>query len=352
MPVARVGMTLTQNVFSGFETQGEVSRNRARANSAAYQLLASIQDTTYNIAQYYLEVLQEQELVRLAEVNVSEHRKISDMVGKRAKAGLSNDSDYKQTQGRLALAESQLLAEKSNLQDVIARYKTATGEYPENLSLPHSIPHAELPKTEHEAIHYAVSHYPVVKSAQADVAQACEQHEVSKAPNYPRLDILADINRNRNEGGLRGPSYDQAVFLQATYDIYAGGSKVARQKETSHLFIQAQEIMQNSVRQAKENTKIAWDLYDTARKVSPMLKEHRDSTVNTVNAYHSQFTLGKRTLFDLLDVQNELYNANKEYTSNRYKILISQYRLLHSMGVLAQRIHVPLPAEIRPYTHL
>lgn len=346
MPVTRAGVLVRENVFSGFETTGEVARNKARANSAAYQLLASIHDTAHNVAQFYLEVLQEEELVRLARENLAAHRKIRHMIRLRSRAGLANESDYIQTQGRVALAESQLSAELNNLNDSIARYKRVTGEYPDGLFIPHQIHSSFLPRSEREAIAAAVANYPIVKSARSDITQACEQHEVAKATNYPRIDVVADLNRNRNEGGLRGPSYDQAIFLQASYDVYAGGAHVARQKETAYLFDQAKEIMHNSVRQAKENAKIAWNFYETSRRVLPMLKHHRDSSVNTVSAYGSQYKLGKRTLFDLLDVQSELYNARREYQIGRFKLLTSQYRLLHSTGTLIQAMHLTLPDEI------
>lgn len=348
MPEMRSGLELRQNVFAGFETKGEVARNKARANSAGYQLLANIQDTAYNIAQYYIEVLQERELVRIAEANVRAHRSLNHMIGSRTKAGLSNDADFVQTQGRVALAESQLAAERNNLQDAIARYKTVTGEYPQDLQLPSDIPDSVLPRSEQEAIASAIVYYPVVKAARSDVVQACEQHEVAKAPNYPRIDILANLNRNLNEGGLRGPTYDEGIFLQASYDIFAGGKYIGRERETAHLYKQASDIMDNSVRQAKENAKIAWDYYYTSRKVLPMLRRHSETTRNTVTAYQSQFTLGKRTLFDRLDVQNELYNARRDYVAGKYKILTAKYRLLHSMGILLQVLHISLPEEVNP----
>ncbi len=63
MPVREVGMTLDQMVFDGYATSGEVLRNIARANGAAYLMLAEMQDSAMNAIQAYLDVLREKELV-------------------------------------------------------------------------------------------------------------------------------------------------------------------------------------------------------------------------------------------------------------------------------------------------
>lgn len=349
MPVTQVGMTLDQMVFDGYETSGEVLRNVARANSAAYQVLAAMQDVAMNAINAYLDVLREKELVALAQKNVDDHHTILGDIKARTDQGLSTSADYVQVQGRLALAETNLFAEKSNLQDAIARYHLAVGDYPEDLSMPSQVPASYIPKTEQEAIDYAVRNNPIVRSAQADIQAAYEQRQVSKAKNYPRVDLQLGIDRNYNVGGVRGPDNDQFAFARVSYDLYAGGSIIGRQKETEHLLGQAQEIMLNAHREAEQETRLAWDNLVTAKRVVSYLKEQSYSTGNTVSAYKDQFGLGKRTLLDLLDVQNESYSSKKAYIEGIYKIRLSEFQLLHVMGNLVQTLYIPLPRETYIY---
>ncbi len=97
--------------------------------------------------------------------------------------------------------------------------------------------------------------------------------------------------------------------------------------------------MRNTYRQAQQDTKFAWDSLVTSRALLKDLKEHTSSSANTVTAYNSQFDLGKRTLLDLLDVQNETYAARKAYVEGKYKVIVSEFQLLHNMGNLIQ-VHV------------
>jgi adhesin transport system outer membrane protein len=349
MPVREVGLTLDQMVFDGYATSGEVLRNVARANSAAYQVLAAMQDSAMNAIQAYLDVLREKELVQLAQNNVNAHHTIMGNIKARVDRGLSNDADYVQVQGRLALADSNLFAEKSNLQDAIARYRLAVGDYPGDLNLPSQVPSYYIPRTEQDAIAYAEINNPVVRSAMADIQAAYQQRQVAKAKNYPRLDLQLGIDRNSNVGGTRGPDDDQFAFAKVSYDLYSGGAIIGRQKETEHLLGQAQEIMRNTYRQAQQDTKFAWDALMTSRSLVKYLKEHVSSSSNTVTAYNDQFGLGKRTLLDLLDVQNETYSAKKSLIEGNYKILVSEFQLLHNMGNLVQAMFIPLPKETYVY---
>lgn len=349
MPAAAAGISLDQNIFAGFETMGEVLRNKARTNAAAYQLLASIQDVAYDSAEAYIDVLRGNALVELAQKNLAAHANLLNMIKLRTKAGLSNNADYIQAQGRWALARSQLLSEQNNRQDAISRYLRVTGDYPVDLSTPRLILASELPKTAKNAVAYAIRNNPVVRSAQADILQAREQHVVANSTNYPRLDLKVNVDRNRNQAGVRGPAYNDSAFLQVSYDLFAGGAQVARQSETVHLLDQSYDIFYNAIRQSRESTKIAWNLYETSRSVLPFLKENRNAAINTVIAYKNQYQLGKRTLFDLLNVQNEVYNSSRQYIDGQFKFLLSEYGLLHSMGSLVQTLGMPLPKETKLY---
>ena len=50
--------------------------------------------------------------------------------------------------------------------------------------------------------------------------------------------------------------------------------------------------------------------------------------------YNEQLSLGKRTLLDLLDVQNELLRAKVAHVSGRYAERLAEYRVLAATGQL------------------
>ncbi|MEK9720601.1 MAG: TolC family protein, partial [Quisquiliibacterium sp.] len=110
-----VGITLQQMLFDGFYTRNEVSRLGYARLVRFYELLDSSESTALAAMQAYADVAKESELVKQAEENYGEHRLVTELIAERVKAGVSRRVDSEQADGRLALAESNLITEMSNL---------------------------------------------------------------------------------------------------------------------------------------------------------------------------------------------------------------------------------------------
>ncbi len=337
MPHREEGIMLDQSLFDGFATTGEVKRNRARVSSAAYKILSTVEDAMEKDVEVYLAVLREQELLDLTQVNVAFHQKIMDLVSERTQSGVSELADLYQAQGRLSLAKSNLVAEASNLSDAKANFYRAVGVMPARLVMPPPPDPRYVPGSVKEAIDIGIKNNPVVQSASADINSAIAQHEVAKAANYPKVNLQLSASRDHNEGGVRGPSFDQYVMLRVTYDLFSGGADVGRQTETAYQIQQAKEIKKHAIRQLVEAVRLSWDSYFTAENQLPWLFAHHAEALRTVNAYSKEYQIGKRRLLDLLDGQNELFAADRAYITGKYEILIAQYRMLRDMGIL---IHI------------
>jgi adhesin transport system outer membrane protein len=60
-------------------------------------------------------------------------------------------------------------------------------------------------------------------------------------------------------------------------------------------------------------------------------------------AYQKQFSLGERTLLDLLDSENELFTAQQRLTQVKNLQLFTQYRIKATMGELLKSQGVVAP---------
>ena len=64
-------------------------------------------------------------------------------------------------------------------------------------------------------------------------------------------------------------------------------------------------------------------------------------------AYARQFDRGQRTLLDLVDIQNEIFNNETTLTTEKYTIIFGVYRTLATMGRLLDVMQIRLPNEAR-----
>ncbi len=337
-------LRLRQMLFDGFNTPNEVARTRSVVDSRAYYVQGTSESLALRTVEVYLEVLKRREMVTLAENNLQAHKRINDQIGLRSERGVGSTADLDQSVARVALAENNLYTEQVNLADAEANFFSATGRMPDELELPASIK-GELPADVGSAQQAMMDNNPFLKSAQADVNAAEKQYEVAKSPFYPRFDLELATTADDNTQGDEGHYNTWRAAVVMNYNLFNGMRDKARLQSAAHQINQSMDIRNNALRVVNENLSLAWNAMENARLQTPKARDYADYTSRVREAYQQQFSLGQRSLLDLLDSDNELFTANRRYTEVRYTDEFSMYRVIAAMGELLKKQNVVAPAE-------
>lgn len=344
-------LRLRQMLFDGFNTPNEVARTRSVVDSRAYYVQGTSQSLALRTVEVYLEVLKRREMVTLARNNLQAHQRINDQIGLRSERGVGSTADLDQSVARLALAENNLYTEQVNLADAEANFFSATGRMPDELEPPTSI-RGELPADVHSAQQAMMDNNPFLKSAQADVHAAEKQYEVAKSPFYPRFDLELATTADDNVQGDEGHYNTWRAAVVMNYNLFNGMRDKARLQSAAHQINQSMDIRNNALRVVNENLSLAWNAMENARLQTPKAREYAEYTSRVREAYQQQFSLGQRSLLDLLDSDNELFTANRRYAEVRYTEEFSMYRVIAAMGELLKKQNVVAPAEAVALTNV
>jgi adhesin transport system outer membrane protein len=334
---------LRQMLFDGSSTTNEVGRTRSIVSSRAFYVQGTAQDLALRAVEVYLEVLKRRELLDLAKNNLQAHLRVNDQIGLRSQRGVGSTADVDQSRARRALAENNFYTAQVDLNDAEANFFSATGRMPDELEPLASIK-GEIPSDLQAAKQIMLDNNPFLKSAQADVESAEKQYEGSKSAFYPTVAAELAAGANNNLSGEEGHNNDWRAGVTVNYNLFRGGSDKARLQSNAHRINQAMDIRNNALRQISENMSLAWNAMNNARVQTPYAREYAETTTRVRAAYQDQFGLGQRTLLDLLDSENELYNASRNYATIRYTEEYSMYRILANEGVLFSKLKVALPA--------
>ncbi len=337
-------LRLRQMLFDGFNTPNEVARTQAVVNSRAYRLLGTSESLALRTVEVYLDVLMRREMVTLARNNLQAHQRINDQIGLRSRQGVGSTADLDQSEARLALAQNNLYTEEVNLADAEANFFSAVGRLPDQLETPSSVK-GNMPADLLAARQTVMDNNPFLKSAQSDVNAAEKQYEVAKSPFYPRFDLELATNANDNVQGDEGHYNTWRAAVVMNYNLFNGMRDKARLQSAAHQINESMDIRNNALRVLNENLSQAWNAMENARLQTPKARDYADYTSRVREAYQQQFSLGQRTLLDLLDSENELFTANRRYTEVRYGEEFSMYRVVAAMGDLLRQQQVVVPAE-------
>ena len=348
---------LQQNLFQGFGTENEVGRQQATANSRGYALLNTTERTALTVAQVYLDVLTRREMVHLAEENLKSHERIFDQIKLRTSRGVGKMADMDQAEARLAQARNNLITEQTNLADANTNYMSVVGQEPDQLEKPVGIVTA-LPATLDEARRQMIADSPVLRSAESDITAAEKQYESAKSTFYPRFDAVLQRSANDNIAGDPGHDNSYSAMLNMQFNLFNGGTDKANLQSKASQASQALDIRNNALRQLNEELGLAWNAYNNATQQVPIAQEYVDRSTRVRTSYQQQFSLGERTLLDLLDSENELFTAQQRLAQIKNLQLYTQYRIKADMGQLlrSQGVVAPMASvvqnDIKPSVNL
>jgi len=337
---------LRQHLFAGGGIVNEVRRNQYITQSQRFKTQGVAEDLALEITKDYLAVLMHERLYAFSVSNLRAHRAVFRMIKARADAGVSREAEVDQAVARLALAESNQISSQADLQEVRINYAKVVGKWPEHLTWPIIPASKYLPGNLGKAIEKGMDNHPTVKSSYADVKQAKAQYKVARSSYYPKVDVVLNSSKNKNLSGLLGPNDSTSAMLRMNYNAFRGGADAAYVRQTAFQVQEAYEAKNRTLLQLKEAIRLSWNACTSATLRLRPLKAHVVASRKTRTAYQDEFKVGKRTLLDLLDSQNELYQSEIELARGQNDEVLSRYRILNGMGSLLYYLKLKLPVNV------
>ena len=338
--IAGVNLTITQLLFDGFATSSNVARLGRAKREAYFRLVDAAERIALEAVRAYEDVSRYQRLVALAEDNVARHKDVRDRILKRVEAGVGRQVDSEQATGRLALAESNLVVERSNLHDVSVRYQRIVGSWPAPNLQPAQLSEQPLPENIVNALEVAYSNHPALAAATESIHANREQYRNRKGAYYPRLDLRLRGEHGDDIDRILGQSTDGVAEVVLNYNLFSGGRDRYAVKQAEHQISEAEERREQTCREVRQVLRIAYNDHDQLGDRLAFREAHRDTTAKSRDAYLDQFQIGQRTLLDLLDTENEYFEAQRAYVNDSFDHSIASARTLAGMGKLRPAIGI------------
>ena len=332
-------LRLRQLIYDGRATASEADRQKARYNSQLFDTLATEETTALRVAEVYINALRQSELLELLGASLDAHQNIYDQMSLRSDAGVGSRSDLDQIAARLALANSNYIAGQNNLQDAISNFYGVVGYLPESSTMERPSLFTFTDKLE-SSLQIAFDNHPQLKSAEADIEAAKAQHRASKSAFYPTLTLEGDRTINEDIDGVEGTNEDWVIALRLRYNLYRGGADSARKNQTAELIGAAQEVRATTKRQVEEGLRLSWSAYTFTTQQIEFLTAYVTSVEATREAYLKQFNIGRRSLLDLLNTENEVLDAKRNFLNADYDRLLAQYRVVQAEGNLSNKLGI------------
>ena len=322
---SEASLVLQQTIWDGLATLSRYKIGVTRLDSAASRLLDNSEAAVLDALLAHLEVYRQRRLVALSELNVQNHKDILVSQEERQRLGASSVADVTQTRGRLARAQASLVDTRSALEIAMSQYKQLVGKDPGELEAPY-LPGNPYPSLE-TVLSDSQTQNPKVKALQADVNTARNQVKLDKATYHPQIYLEVGPSYSWQAQGSQTYDWGTGVMLRMSWNIFNGFYDYYNVKGDAARMRQTREQLNSQTNNLAQQTAATWSSLISAQEQSKFFEVAVENCTMTRDAYLQQFNVGQRSLLDVLDSENELYNFSMQLVTSRLNEVAAHYKL-------------------------
>jgi len=337
---------IRQLLVDGFTSINEIWRQAARVDAAAYRVRERSELIALDAAEAYIDVVRYSQLIAIAIENLAAHRRIQENVEARFQGGRAGEGDLEQVRERVFAAEAALAQFRQQYDEAKGTFRKVIGIEPYNLRKPSRL-HG-LPGSRDESLAVALRHNPTIQAAQADRDAAKYAFDATVGSFLPTISLEGRGLYAVNTDAQYGARNDASGFVVASWDIFRGGQDSWRRAEMAERY--GEQTMRHArlQRDAFESIDKAWSARTlTSARITALIQQIA-SDRKVIAAYQKEYELGQRSLIDLLNAQNQLFNGLVSLESVRAVAVFADYQLLAAMGQLLAYLKAPHPVDAEP----
>jgi outer membrane protein len=339
-----LGVNLRQMVYdrSNFT---RLKSQQALSQASDFQLRSAGDTLVTRTSAAYFNVLVAIETLAAAEAQEAALKKQFDFANKRLEVGLAPITDVHEARAQYEGARANTIVSRNALEDAYQALAEITGKSVRNLkSLPADFQPALPSSNDADGwVAAAIANNPALRAQQLQVRSSEADVETARAGHWPTLYLNGSYGDNKSWGestfegatlpsdrDSRGPSFG----LTLSVPIFSGGATQSRVRQAIAQRDVAADQLEQQKRALVRNTRNA---YQTLVAGISEVEARRLALVSARSAYSASqvgLEVGTRTVLDVLNNQQTLFNAEREFALARYNFLQSRLLLEQAAGTL------------------
>ncbi|SFT87386.1 outer membrane protein, adhesin transport system [Pseudovibrio denitrificans] len=342
----QVSVEAEQLLFDGFGSVNEIYRQSARVDGAALRVLERSEAIALDAVEAYIDVVRHQKILNKSKENTALHQRLAREVKERYDGGETGAADLAQVQERVAATRMITASVRKSLLDAMAKYRRVVGVAPNNL-MAVSAANSAAAKSLSSALAMSRQSNPLILSAEADTDAAGFALEQSSSSFMPRVTLNGSANFGDDLNGYEGRSDDYRIMVRLKWNLYNGGYDSAMRGRAVEQLAEAQARVDRMRRETDEAVEQAWASVQTTRERISALRQTVSANQRVVSGYRQEYNIGQRSLLDVLNAENALFNSRIDLISAEYILKFSTYQLQGTTGNLLAMFDITPPAEAR-----
>jgi len=342
-------LNLNQTVFD-FSKMANLLGARALSKQADAALSAATQDLMVRVSKAYFTILQDEDNLAYSKANKTWLAKLLDQVKQQYRVGLKTMTDVYATQANYDSAVANTITAYNQVQNDRENLRVITGQLYEQINkLSSGFPFISPQPNSIEAwVKKAELQNWSIKAEQFAVTNKLQNIRQQFAGHLPTLNANAGYSNNYSYTSqslyLLGRPSDQSgptrtitknIGLTLNLPVFQGGYVSAETQKARYDYENEVQILEQTFRQTLNITRQSY--LNVSASISKIAadKQAIKSAESALEGMHEGYRVGTKTIVDVLQQQQNLFNAQKNYAQDRYDYVINLLVLKQSAGTLS-----------------
>ncbi|MFG6666319.1 TolC family outer membrane protein [Halomonas sp. HNIBRBA4712] len=330
-----LSLEATQALYNAAVSR-QVDQAERQIDQQVYLLAATEQQLLLDVVSAYFDILRAYEVLEARQAQERAIGRQLEQSSEQFEVGLIAITEVEEARATFDQSRAERIAAESNLQVAFEVLEQLTGRRYANIEslgdMPVGLP---VPDERDYWVDQALERNPQVLAQRAGIEVSRAAVEVARADRLPTFQAFTNYQYSETDiDYTSGHNASGQLGLSASVPIYTGGSTSASirqntfQLESSQYDFESQR--RNTIQQVRSlYTQVSNDVETVEARQQAIV-----STRSALEATQAGYEVGTRNIVDVLNAEQNLYNAIANYAESRYDYVVNLLSLRQQSGLL------------------
>ncbi|WP_249976021.1 TolC family outer membrane protein [Vreelandella olivaria] len=332
---ASLSLEATQALFNAV-TRQEVNQAERQIDQQVYLLAATEQQLLIDVVSAYFDILRAHEVL---DARMAQERAIGrqlEQAREQFEVGLIAITEVEEARASFDQSRADRIAAESNLQVAFELLEQLTGRRYAAIDALGDMPIAlPSPSNRDYWVEQAIERNPQVLAQRAGIELSRVGVEIARASRLPSVQAFANYQYAESDSDLvNGHDSSSQVGVSASLPIYTGGSTSASIRQGTFLLESSQYDFESQRRTTIQQVRSLYTQVSNNVETVEARQQAIVSNRSALEATRAGYEVGTRNIVDVLNAEQNLYNAIANYAEARYDYVVNLLALRQQAGLL------------------
>ena len=328
-----------QKIFQGFGGVADYQKNKIGLAVADAKLLQVEQNTLLKAVDAFSGAIFANEKYSIYQQNLNLIERQVEMDQIRLDRGQVSLADLAQSESSLAEAEAKFIQAKNDVVTAKLNYENIIGPISDTFELEKNIiMDLKIPLSLDKAINMSKNSNPDLTISKLEFDQSQKDVLIAQSDLSPS----ASLSFETTETDDLSTTYDQqdkeTLEAKISWPIFSGGKNYASLSKSKNLRNRKKLLYENAIKMNDTNVASAWSNLQSSKSVLEAVKLQVRAAEIANEGITAEYESGQgRSTLDVLQSNSILLNAKVSLANSERDFLLSQFKLLKSVGILNAR---------------